>query len=289
MTVGSIQVETVTDRGWLLITDRKEEKGFISEDKTEFTEEEKDRRESLDSGVSMQQLHSPVCNTKGDVQIGNMQEDSGCGSLKGSEGSGSVRRDTGELFSLDEISHEGRNEGREDSGLGLSHREESASLEGEDNGLLSEIVVGDGYRSQSPSSMDVKNENPGTCNMDANMAAPSCGYRSGQVTCMCSEHEYCLWCKFRKPLSQSVTPLPTNFNQTICDTDDGNLASSNYRKKNINLLGMEDTQLVFPESDMNTETSFLFSCPLLLQSEENQACITDTNSFTLDDVKLAFF
>ncbi|XP_036413445.1 interleukin-10 receptor subunit alpha [Colossoma macropomum] len=284
MTVGSVEVETVTDKGWLLITNKKEEKMHISEEKIEFTEEEKDRRESLDSGVSMEQLHPSVSNTRTEGQTEDIQEDSGCESLKGAEGSGSVRKASGEHLSLDEISHDGRSEGREDSGLGLSHREVSSSLEGEDSGLLSEVVVGDGYRSQSPSSVDMKNETPEPCDMDTNMASPSGGYRSGQVTCVCSDHEYCVWCKFKKPLTedcQSVTPMQTNFSQTICDTDDANSVITSYRKKNliqtVNLLGLEDTQSVFPQSDMSTETSLLlFSCPLLLQSGKNQDCITDT-------------
>ncbi|KAL6471759.1 hypothetical protein MHYP_G00204090 [Metynnis hypsauchen] len=296
MTVGSIEVETVTDKGWLLITEKKEEKLQISE-KIEFTEEEKDRRESLDSGVSMEQLHPSVSNTRTEIQTEEIQEDSGCGSLKGAEGSGSVRKASGELLSLDEISHDSRSEGREDSGLGLSHREVSSSLEGEDSGLLSDVVVGDGYRSQSPSSVDMKNETPEPCDMDTNVAAPSGGYRSGQVTCMCSDHEYCVWCKFKKPLTedcQSVTPMQTNFSQTVCHTDDANSATTSYRKKDliqtVNLLGMEDTQSVYPQSDMSAETSpLLLSCPLLLQSGENQDCITDPHSFSLDDVKLTFF
>ncbi|KAL7825085.1 hypothetical protein AOLI_G00322920 [Acnodon oligacanthus] len=296
MTVGSIEVETVTDKGWLLITERKDEKMQTSE-KTELPEEEKDRRESLDSGVGMERLHPSVGNAKTERQTEDVQEDSGCGSLKGAEGSGSVRKASGELLSLDEISHDGRSEGREDSGLGLSHREVSSSLEGEDSGLLSEVVVGDGYRSQSPSSVDMKNETPEPCDMDTNVAAPSGGYRSGRVTCVCSDHENCVWCKFKKPATEDrhlETPVQTNFSQPIRHTDDANSAMTSYRKKDliqtVNLLGMEDAQSVHPQSDTSTETSpRLLSCPLLLQSGENQDCVTDPHSFSLEDVKLTFF
>ncbi|KAI4885887.1 hypothetical protein NFI96_032828 [Prochilodus magdalenae] len=296
MSVGSVEVERVIDKGWLLFTNKKEEKMHISEEKTEFTEDEKDRRESLDSGVGMEQLQSSVSKTRTDEQTGDIAEDSGCGSLKGTEGSGSVSRASGELLSLDGISHDGSSEVKEDSGLGLSHREVSSSLEGEDSGLLSEVIVDDGYRSQSPSSVDMKNESLEPCDMDTNNSAPSGGYKSGQVTCMCSDHEYCVWCRFKKPLTedcQSVTLVQTNFSQTTCNADEANSVNTGYRKKNlmqtVNLLGIEDTQSVFPQSEMNKVTSpFLFSCHLLLQSGKNQDCIVDTQSFSLDDVKLSF-
>ncbi|XP_072547413.1 interleukin-10 receptor subunit alpha [Salminus brasiliensis] len=294
MTIGLDKVETVTDKGWILFTNKNEEKRQTSEEKIDLTEEDKDWRESLDSGVSMEKLQPSANNTEADEQTRDIQEDSGCGSLKGTEGSGSGRRATEELLSLDEISHDSRNERREDSGLGMGHREVSSSLEGEDSGLLSEVVIGDGYRSQSPSSVDVKNETSEPCDMDTNMAAPLDGYRSGQVTCMCLDHEYCVWCKFKKPLTedrQSVTQVQTDLGQIV----DGDSAISNYRKnliQTVNLLSMEESvsQSMFPQSDMSTETSpFLFPCPLLLHNGENQACITDANSFTLEDVKLTFF
>ncbi|XP_066539459.1 interleukin-10 receptor subunit alpha [Hoplias malabaricus] len=279
MIVGSVHVETVIEKGWLLFTNKEEVNIPVSDEKTAFTEKEKDWRESMDSGVSMEQINSSISNTRTDGQIGEIQEDSGCGSLKGTEGSGSISRTKGELQSLDEIHHGGKSEGREDSGLGLNHQGVSSSLEGGESGLLSEVIFGDGYRSQSPSSVDMNNE---TCDMD--MAAPSGGYRSGRVVCMCSDNEYCIWCKSKKPLiedCQSVAALQANFSQTTCNTVDGTTANSNYQMNNlirtVNFLGMDNTQLVFPQSDVSTETcEFPFPCPLLLQSVENQDCLMDT-------------
>ncbi|KAB5550035.1 hypothetical protein PHYPO_G00049040 [Pangasianodon hypophthalmus] len=167
MIIKSDQVETVTDKGWI-INNADTKKGI------EFTEEDKERRGSLDSGVSIERLHLSVSSAKTEEQIGDVQVDSGCGSLKGTEVSGSGRRVTRQ-FSIHEIHCSGKDEGTEDSGLGLSHHEVSGSLEGEDTGLLSNVVVGDGYRSQSPSSVEVQND------MDSNLAAPSAGYRSGQL------------------------------------------------------------------------------------------------------------
>ncbi|XP_060744672.1 interleukin-10 receptor subunit alpha isoform X2 [Tachysurus vachellii] len=275
MTIESVQVETVTEKGWIIISKNTDTKCI------EFIEEDKERRESLDSGVSIEQLQLSVSNTKTEGQNGDVQVDSGCGSLEGTEGSGSVRRTTGQ-FSIHDCS--GENEGTGDSGLGLGHHEGSGSLEGEDTELLPRVVAGDGYRSQSPSSVDVLND------MESNMAAPSAGYRSGQVTCMCSSHEYCIWCKFKNPFSetcQTVTQLQTDFRLM----DDGNDVSCNYSKKGLmqTVLNMEDPVIEPVLSDTNCAESsvILWSCPLL-QNEQKQDCTIDTRSFTLDNMELTF-
>ncbi|GAA6076472.1 interleukin-10 receptor subunit alpha isoform X1 [Tachysurus ichikawai] len=276
MTIESVQVETVTEKGWIIINKNTDTKS------TEFIEEDKERRGSLDSGVSIEQLS--VSNTKTEEQNGDVQVDSGCGSLEGTEGSGSVRRTTGQ-FCIHDIHCSGKNEGTGDSGLGLGHHEGSGSLDGEDTELLSRVVAGDGYRSQSPSSVDVLND------MESNMAAPSAGYRSGQVTCMCSTHEYCIWCKFKNSFSetcQTVTQLQTDFRLI----DDGNSVSCNYSKKGLmqTVLNMEDPVIEPVLSDTNCAESsvILWSCPLLLQNEKKQDCTIDTRSFTLDNMGLTF-
>uniref|UniRef100_A0A3B1KFK0 Interleukin 10 receptor, alpha n=2 Tax=Astyanax mexicanus TaxID=7994 RepID=A0A3B1KFK0_ASTMX len=302
MSVGSDHVETVTDKGWHLFINKNEEKRQTSEAGLKCPEEDKEWRESLDSGMGMEHLDPSVKDTKcpPDGQTEDVQEDSGCGSLKGTEGSGSIQRTAGEFVTLDVMSRDSGSEGREDSGLGMGHREVSSSLEGEDSGLLSEVVVvGDGYRSQSPSSVDVQKENPESCDMETNMAAPSDGYRCGQVMCSCLEQEYCVWCKFKKPLTedcQSVTQVQTDSRLLICvsvDEDFGDTAVSNYRKKTlmqtVNLFGMEETvcQPAFHHLDMTPKTSpFFFSSSLLQHNGENRDCITEAHSFTLEDVKL---
>ncbi|XP_017347133.1 interleukin-10 receptor subunit alpha [Ictalurus punctatus] len=279
--IKSDQVETVTDNGWIVITNNSDTKKSI-----EFTEEDKGRRGSLDSGVSIEQLHLTVSNAKTEKQNGDLQVDSGCGSLKGTEVSGSVGRVTRQ-FSMNEIHRSGENGGSEDSGLGLGPHEASGSLEGEDTGLLSEVVVGDGYRSQSPSSVDVQND------MDSNMAAPSAGYRSGQVTCTCADHEYCIWCKFKNPFTEDCPPVTqsqTDFRQT----DVGNSVSSSYLKKTfmqtVNLLNMEvsTTETALSDNDCTESSLLILSCPLLLQNEKKQDGIMHTRSFALDNIELTF-
>lgn len=274
MIIKSDQMETVTDKGWVIITNNTDTKKS-----TEFTEEDKERKGSVDSGLSIEHLNLSVSKAKTEEQTGDVQVDSGCGSLKGTEISGSVGRITRQL-SIHEIHHSGKDEGTEDSGLGLGNHEVSGSLEGEDTGLLSQVVVGDGYRSQSPSSVDVQ------IDVDSNLAAPSAGYRSGQVTCTCSAHEYCIWCKFKNPFTVNCQPV-TQSQPDFRQIDDGNSVSSSYLKKSfkqtVNLLNME---VPSTESDNNcaSESSLiLLSCPLLLQNEKE---LDSTRSFTLDNMEL---
>ncbi|KAM9469214.1 interleukin-10 receptor subunit alpha isoform 1-T1 [Clarias gariepinus] len=275
MIIKSDQVEPVTDKGWMVFSNNMDTKKDIA-----FPEEDKERRGSLDSGVSIERLPLSVSDAKTEEQIGDAV-DSGCESLN----DGSVKR-VMRQFSNQEIHCSGKNEGTEDSGLGLSHREVSGSLEGEDTGLLSEVVVGDGYRSQSPSSVDTQND------LDLNMAAPAAGYRSSHVKCTCSDHEYCIWCKFKNPFTgdcQPETESQTDFRQN----DDGNTVSSSYLKKGlmqtVNLLDMElVTEPVLSDNNYSESSLSLMSCPLLLQSEKEQDSLMHTRTFTLENVELTF-
>ncbi|KAF7699806.1 interleukin-10 receptor subunit alpha isoform X1 [Silurus meridionalis] len=276
MIIKSDEVETVTDKGWTFITNTMGTKQIA-----EFTEENKERRESLDSGVSIEQL--PVSSAKIVENIEDVQVDSGCESLKETEVSGSTRGVTRQ-FSTHELHCSGKNEGTGDSGLGLVHHEVSGFLEGEDTALLSKVLVGDGYRSQSPASVDVQND------LDSNMAAPSAGYRSGQVTCMCSDHEYCIWCKCKNPFTEGCQPVGQS--QTdIGQTDDGSSVSSRYKIKSlmqtVNLLHMENpvTEPTLPDNNCTDSSLNLLSCPLLLQKEQKQDSLM---TFTLDTVELTF-
>lgn len=281
MIIKSEHLETVTDKGWIVITNTD------TRNSIEFTEQAKERRGSLDSGVSIEQLHLSTGNEKTDGQIRDVQVDSGCGSLKGTEASGSVRGVTRQFFQH-EIHCSGKNEGTEDSGLGLVHHEVSCSLEREDTELLSKVVTGPGYRSQSPSSVDVQND------MDLNIATPSVGYRSGQVTCMCSDHEYCIWCKCKNPFTKDCQPLTQA--QTDIRQIDGNseLISSSYLKKGCmqtaNLLNMEVPMTEPAQFDnVCAETSLvLLSCPLPLQNEKKQDSTMHAKSFILDNMELTF-
>ncbi|XP_016355917.1 uncharacterized protein LOC107699231 [Sinocyclocheilus anshuiensis] len=283
MNVGLIQVETVTDKGWLLTSNKMAGKSKAFDENKDLLEEDKERRESTDSGVSVGQQHS-IKNRGPDGLTG--QEDSGCGSLTGTEDSlSSGRRSLEELPFLDgEVNSINECERKEDSGLGMGNQDASDSLKGMDGGLLSEIVVvGDGYRSQS-SSADAENEATIPCDVDANMASPSSGYRSGHVTCLCSNVETCMWCKTRKLLTDSDS---LSHEQTSCTfTTDNDNDRPNYLKKSplqsVNISGLEDSSF---QSDENCgESSLFITCPLLLQ----EPCQLDTLSLKLGDVELTF-
>lgn len=285
MIVKSDEVETVTEKGWIIINNSDTKRSFA------ITEEDKERRESLDSGVSIDPLQLSVSNAKTEEQTEDVQVDSGCESLKGTEVSGSVRRVTRQFF-IQELHCSGENEESEDSGLGLGHHEVSASLESEDTRLLSKVVVGAGYRSQSPSSVDVLNDMD-SADIDTNIAAPSAGYRSGQVTCMCSDHEYCIWCKFKNAYTDGCQTVPesqTDFRQIH---DVISMSSSYMKKMVVQTVCCFNTEI--PKSELElidnncTESSpMLLSCPVFVQNEEKQDSSVPTRTFTLDNMELTF-
>ncbi|KAK2881373.1 hypothetical protein Q8A67_018641 [Cirrhinus molitorella] len=277
MNVGLIQVETVTDKGWLLTSNKTAETSKAFDENKDLLEEDKERRESTDSGVSVGQQHS-VKNQGSDEHM--EQEDSGCSSLTGTEDSlSSGRRSLEELPFLDGGVNTS-SERKEDSGLGMENQDASDNLKEMDGDLLSEIVVvGDGYRSQSPSA-DAESEATISCDVDANMASPSSGYRSGHVTCMCSDVETCMWCKTRKLLTDSDS---LSHEQTSCTfTTDNDNDKPSYLKKSplqsVNVSGLEDL------SENCEESSLFITCPLLLQ----EPCQLDTLSLKLGDVELTF-
>lgn len=268
------QVETVTDKGWIIITNNTDTKKS-----GELIEEDKERRESLDSGVSIEHLQLSISNAKTKVGgNGDVQVDSGCESLKGTESDEGVRRATRQ-FSMHDIHISVKNEGTEDSGLGLGHHDGSGSLEGDDIGPLSKVEVGDGYRSQSPSSVNVQND------MGLNKAAPSAGYRSGQVACKCSDHEYCIWCKIRTPFTADCR-LVTRSDSG--QTNVGNSESSSSLKslmQTVNLLNMDIplTEPVLLDNTCAESAVILWPRSLLLQNEKKH-----TKSFTLNNIELTF-
>lgn len=280
MNVGLIQVETVTDKGWLLTSNKITGKSKAFDENKELLEEDTERRESTDSGVSVGQQHS-IKNRGTDGLTG--QEDSGCGSLTGTEDSlSSGRRSLEELPFLDgEVNISNESERKEDSGLGMGNQDDSDNLKGTDGDFLSEIVIaGDGYRSQSPSA-DAESEVTIPCDVDANLASPSSGYRSGHVTCLCSDVETCMWCKSRKLLTDSDS---LSHKQTSTFTTNNDNDRPNYLKKSplqsVNVSGLEDSSF---QSDENCgESSLFITCPLFLQ----EPCQLDTLPLKLGDVEL---
>ncbi|XP_026082690.1 uncharacterized protein LOC113058732 isoform X2 [Carassius auratus] len=279
MHVGLIQVETVTDKGWVVTNNKKAGKSKAFDENKNLLEEDKERRESTDSGVSVGQQHS-VKNPSTDGNMG--QEDSGCGSVTDSEDSlSSGRRSLEELPSLDGgVNSCNQTERKEDSGLGMGNRDVSDNLNGAGGDLLSEIVVvGDGYRSQSPSTFAESEANI-PCDVQANMASPSCGYRSGHVTCLCSDVETCMWCKTRKLPTDSDS---LSHEQTTTDNDNDR---PSYLKKSplqsVNVLGLGDLSSQYDEDC--SESSLFITCPLLLQ----EPCQMDTLPLKLGDIELTF-
>lgn len=279
MHVGLIQVETVTDKGWVVTNNKKAGKSKAFDENKNLLEEDKERRESTDSGVSVGQQHS-VKNPSTDGNMG--QEDSGCGSVTDSEDSlSSGRRSLEELPSLDGgVNSCNQTERKEDSGLGMGNRDVSDNLSGAGGDLLSEIVVvGDGYRSQSPSTFAESEANI-PCDVEANMASPSCGYRSGHVTCLCSDVETCMWCKTRKLPTDSDS---LSHEQTTTGNDNDR---PSYLKKSplqsVNVLGLGDLSTQYDEDC--SESSLFITSPLLLQ----EPCQMDTLPLKLGDIELTF-
>ncbi|XP_067307903.1 interleukin-10 receptor subunit alpha isoform X2 [Pseudorasbora parva] len=269
MNVGPIQVETVTDKGWLMTSNKMVVMSKAFDEDKDLSEEDKERRESTDSGVSVGQQHSLK---NGGTGGHTEEEDSGCGSLTGTEDSLSGgRRSLEELPFLDGGVNSSNGERKDDSGLGMGSQDESEI-----------VVLGDGYRSQSPSA-EAESEATAPCNVDTKMASPSCDYRSGHVTCLCSDFETCIWCKTRKlptDTDSSSHENPSNFTSD----NDNNIPS--YLKKSplqtVNLLGLGDSSSRIDENC--SESSLFITCPLLLQ----ETCQLDTLPLTLGDVELTF-
>lgn len=167
----------------------------------------------------------------------------------------------------------------EDSGLGMGNRDGSDSLKGVDSGLLCEVVVvGDGYRSQSPS-VDEQGEITVPCDVDSNMVSPSDGYRSGHVTCLCSDFETCMWCKTRK---LSVTDCASaSHEQTNCTFTLENNDRPCYLKNSAKEVIVVDE--LNPQSDCES-SALLISFPLF----HVQNMQLDTSPLTLGDVELTF-
>lgn len=277
MNVGQTEVESVTQKGWLLNSNKTAEKTKAFDEIEELSEDEKERKESMDSGMSIGQQDS-VKNRP------PREEDSGCGSLTGTEDSLSGgRRSLEELPFLEGGENSSSVERtREDSGLGIRTQDVSDNPKTMHDDLLSEIVViGDGYRSQSPSA-EAEIETTIQCDEGTNMVGPNNGYRSGQVTCLCSDSETCVWCKTRKLLTDcdSLSHEQTSVLTTGNDND-----RPSYLKKSpletVNILGLDDLSC---HSDKTEETSLFITCPLLLKDPYK----LDTLALTLGDVELTF-
>ncbi|KAK2847234.1 hypothetical protein Q5P01_010233 [Channa striata] len=197
LSVGEGNIEIVTDKGWFLSSNRTEGKNCVKDPVTHITvtedNEEEDRRTSLDSGISIES--NSAANNGGGPPT--RQDDSGCGSLGGSDGSSSCQA----VYPT----QDGRNDAptsrkREDSGVGMGCQLDSTSinLDGQDGGPLMETVGGGNYRGQSPFADHIQ-----ACDdadefkqmlPDAVLAEVVTGYRAGPQLCICSGAGQCTWC-----------------------------------------------------------------------------------------------
>uniref|UniRef100_UPI003AAAC818 interleukin-10 receptor subunit alpha n=1 Tax=Centroberyx gerrardi TaxID=166262 RepID=UPI003AAAC818 len=194
-------MEVVTDKGWFLTISRTEVKSRVAKEPVtphamvSKVDAQEGRRTSMDSGVSMES-NSATAN-RGSAPM--RQEDSGCGSMGGSESSTSCSSSPGEHPLQEGRSNTARQ--REDSGVGLGCQLDcSMSLDGQDSGPVAEPVAGDNYRSQSPSAVQIH-----VCDgeeifkqiltdPDTVLADVVTGYRAVHQSCICSGAGQCAWC-----------------------------------------------------------------------------------------------
>lgn len=143
----------------------------------------------MDSGVSIQS--NSAASSEGSPP--SRQEDSGCGSLAGSESSTNSHT---EYPLKDERTDTDTGRKREDSGVSLGCQLESTCLNlvGQDSECLKEVVSGGDYRSQSPSSVQIQ-----VCDVKEDFKLPDLaevitGYRAAPQSCICSGAGQCTWC-----------------------------------------------------------------------------------------------
>ncbi|XP_055752319.1 interleukin-10 receptor subunit alpha-like [Salvelinus fontinalis] len=259
--VGVDPVEIVTDKGWFMNTARTDAMVWLADERTTTAgkgelEEGEDRRAGLDSGACTQSHISG--NGKGGSPA--KQEDSGCGSLGAPESAISSSSGTGEPLLLDGTMNTDINL-KEDSGVGLGCQLGCAgSLQGEDCGILPEMemVTEDGYRSQSPSSVDTHvfetEQRFQQISCETVMADPVVGYKSGHIACVCLGTSQCVWCQTRRHNEgsvdgQSVALFSLTEEQLGCSNLTGDICemestSSSYKKTNLQVdtvVNLEDS------------------------------------------------
>ncbi|XP_056230997.1 interleukin-10 receptor subunit alpha isoform X1 [Seriola aureovittata] len=287
LSVGEGTIEVVTDRGWFLSSYRTEVKNCVKDPVTHVTviedNEEEERRTSMDSGVSMGSS-SAIKNEGSPVM---KQDDSGCGSLGGPESSTSSQTDYPMPDERTDTDTVGK---REDSGLGLGCQLHSSSmnLDGQDNGILKESVLGGNYRTQSPSAVQIHvcNDEEGLNQVlpDTDLAEVVTGYKAGIQSCICSGAGQCTWCHKQGHYGSEVIRqyramcIENGSLSSKCDFVDSYKAS--YSKKSqMNSVIMDDFK--------NTFTKLGESFPLLTTLVEGEHDFNMNNvSLSLCDVQL---
>uniref|UniRef100_H3BZH0 Interferon/interleukin receptor domain-containing protein n=1 Tax=Tetraodon nigroviridis TaxID=99883 RepID=H3BZH0_TETNG len=178
LSVGEGTMEVVTDKGWFLSSYRSEEKNeFPAISVTPKEHKVEGRWTSMDSGVSMEPNSA---NSRGNSP--ERHEDSGCGSLSGSEGSTSNQTEY-------PLSDDKAGTGMDSRvGLDCQLRSSAGSLDEQDSVSPKTTVVVGNYRSQSPSAALEPIVRHSV------LAEVVSGYRAAAQVCICSGAGQCTWC-----------------------------------------------------------------------------------------------
>ncbi|XP_019943747.2 interleukin-10 receptor subunit alpha [Paralichthys olivaceus] len=244
LTVEEGTMEVVTDKGWFLSSYGTEAKNSIDHPVTHFITEdngEEDRRTHMESNSATNNRECP------------RQDDSGCGSLGGSESSTGGQTD----YSLqDERPDADKVRKRADSGVGLGCQLDSSSvhLDGLDISPLKESVPVGSYRTQSPSVVHtcVSDDDEAFKQMlpDTVLAEVVTGYRAGPQVCICSGAGQCSWCHkqgtngtevIKQYRPTCIENVPLSSNHDFVDTYKAGLTfSSNYKKSQTDIVMMDD-------------------------------------------------
>nr|XP_061829263.1 interleukin-10 receptor subunit alpha-like [Nerophis lumbriciformis] len=169
LSVRESSMEVVIDKGWFLSGRRTEEKNPVTLHDLEYEDQtDKDRRTSLDSGLSM-----------GSTEGLRRQEDSGCESMAGTECS----RDNGIVYpQLDNTDKR-----KEDSEVGLRYKLDSSTL--------NNVGTLGNYHSQCPGLRNhVGDEESKQILPGVVLAEAISGYKAGTQSCICSGPAQCIWC-----------------------------------------------------------------------------------------------
>lgn len=251
---GADTMEVVTDRGWFLSRYRTEVKSSIQDPVTHVTvtedNGEEDRRTSTDSGISIE-ANSAKTN-RGSPPM--KQEDSGCGSLGGFQGSTGGQTDY-PMGDTDTVRK------REDSGVGLGCQLDSSSmiLDGEDSGpLKASSKRGGNYRSQSPSAVHIQvrdeEEEFKQILPDTVLAEVVTGYRAGPQSCICSGSGQCTWCHKQGQYGSQVIKQYRAMHiengllgckHDFVDSYKAGLTFSSYRKTQMDTVMVDDLEKTF--------------------------------------------
>lgn len=281
-------MEIVTDKGWFLSNHRTVAKDFAKVPVTHvpITEdsEEEDRRTSLDSGVCMDS-NATKSNRE---RPPRGQEDSGCGSLGGSESSTSNQTD----YPLQEEStHTDISRKRGDSGVGLGFQLHSSSMSLNGGSLKDTIGARGNYCRQNPSAVPIK-----VCDdkeaftqilCDSVLAGVVTGYRAGPQSCICSGAGQCTWCHKQGLYGSTTVCIDNGLERDKCNSVDtyNGITFANYSKDTrMDTAVMDDLEITF--AHMRETFPLLTGLTKLPLVEDGQDINMNNVTLSLCDVQL---